>query len=138
MSETIDDDEVPRPAWRVGEHYGIHVYEGDRPVATFHTAVDAHVAVQAYNAFGKVEPSAPETPGEVGVLDVIEANANAQRAVLERIAVPASSDEPARCEHGKTEAHLIGTGSFEDWCGGPEYDYEVGPAASGTPDGGQR
>lgn len=35
--------------WRVGEHYGIHVYEGDRPVATFHDPRDAALAVQAVN-----------------------------------------------------------------------------------------
>lgn len=33
--------------WRVGQHYGIHVYEGDRPVATFHRAEDAAAAVEA-------------------------------------------------------------------------------------------
>jgi hypothetical protein len=35
--------------WRVGEHYGIHVYAGDRPVATFHTVADAKRAVEAVN-----------------------------------------------------------------------------------------
>jgi hypothetical protein len=39
----------PEPAWRVGDHYGIHVYAGDVPVATFHTAADAAVAVAAVN-----------------------------------------------------------------------------------------
>lgn len=38
--------------WRVGEHYGIHVYEGDRPVATFHDAKDAASAVASFNAAG--------------------------------------------------------------------------------------
>lgn len=33
--------------WRVGEHYKIHVYQGDRPVATFHNSSDAHLAVAA-------------------------------------------------------------------------------------------
>jgi hypothetical protein len=39
--------EVPaEPAlWRVGSHYGIHVYEGQRPVATFHTVLDARRCV---------------------------------------------------------------------------------------------
>lgn len=37
-------------AWRVGAHYGIHVYEGDRPVATFHTVADARQAVRDHNA----------------------------------------------------------------------------------------
>lgn len=36
--------------WRVGEHYKIHVYEGDRPVATFHNPEDAQAAVDAYNS----------------------------------------------------------------------------------------
>lgn len=36
--------------WRVGRHYGIHVYEGDRPVATFHRVEDARRAVEAINA----------------------------------------------------------------------------------------
>lgn len=36
-------------SWRVGEHYGIHVYEGDRPVATFHQALDAEIAVDSVN-----------------------------------------------------------------------------------------
>lgn len=43
------------PRWRVGEHYGIHVYEVDpdgavdRPVGTFHRPVDAAMAVVAVN-----------------------------------------------------------------------------------------
>lgn len=41
------DDE--RPPWRVGQHYSIHVYEDDRPVATFHTMEDAQLAVDAVN-----------------------------------------------------------------------------------------
>lgn len=36
--------------WRVGTHYGIHVYDGERPVATFHSAGDAAAAVEAVNA----------------------------------------------------------------------------------------
>ena len=43
--------------WRVGQHYGIHVYECtsdeasdlDRPVATFHTKLDAANAVRTHN-----------------------------------------------------------------------------------------
>jgi hypothetical protein len=46
--------------WRVGSHYGIHVYEGDRPVATFHTAIDARRAVEAVNAAA----SASDTDGD--------------------------------------------------------------------------
>lgn len=36
-------------SWRVGAHYGIHVYEGERPVATFHDPADAQRAVDAIN-----------------------------------------------------------------------------------------
>lgn len=63
--------------WRVGQHYQIHVYEGDRPVATFHTAIDAWQAVRDHNA----------------AADLCEA--------VERADVPApSQDEPcASCGH---------------------------------------
>jgi hypothetical protein len=36
--------------WRIGRHYGIHVYEGNRPVATFHDSADAEQAVLAVNS----------------------------------------------------------------------------------------
>ena len=54
--------------WRVGEHYAIHVYEGDRPVATFHRAMDAEIAVTAYNEWlsaftgTTLVPVGPRTP----------------------------------------------------------------------------
>lgn len=35
--------------YRVGEHYGIHVYQGERPVATFHDADEADKFVNAMN-----------------------------------------------------------------------------------------
>lgn len=35
--------------WRVGGHYGIHVYQGDLPVATFFRPEDAARTVQAVN-----------------------------------------------------------------------------------------
>ena len=35
--------------WRVGQYYSIHVYEGERPVATFHRQEDALAAVEAMN-----------------------------------------------------------------------------------------
>jgi len=44
-----DQPSLDQPRWRVGEHYGIHVYEGDRPVATFLTETDARMAVIAVN-----------------------------------------------------------------------------------------
>jgi hypothetical protein len=36
--------------WRVGRHYNIHVYEDDRPVATFFRSEDAAAAVAEHNA----------------------------------------------------------------------------------------
>jgi hypothetical protein len=36
-------------AWRVGAHYKVHVYEDQRPVATFFTEADARYAVDAHN-----------------------------------------------------------------------------------------
>lgn len=41
--------EEPRTPWRVGSHYGIHVYAGDQPVATFLAPEDAARAVAAVN-----------------------------------------------------------------------------------------
>jgi hypothetical protein len=35
--------------WRVGRHYNIHVYEGERPVATFFSPEDAALAVKMVN-----------------------------------------------------------------------------------------
>jgi hypothetical protein len=55
---------MPERPWRVGAHYGIHVYEPiedsdiDRPVATFHTALDAAYAVRAVNLVNEL--SEPE------------------------------------------------------------------------------
>lgn len=50
--------------WRVGDHYGIHVYEvdpepygEDRPVATFHREEDARRAVTAFNAMEQLVAS---------------------------------------------------------------------------------
>lgn len=45
-------EEQGAEGWRVGRHYDIHVYEGDRPVATFFTARDARRAVEAVNGVG--------------------------------------------------------------------------------------
>jgi hypothetical protein len=65
---------IPRK-WRVGSHYGIHVYEitnsepgtenDDRPVATFHTAQDARNAVAAFNKSTESASAATQSP--VGV-----------------------------------------------------------------------
>lgn len=35
--------------WRVGKHYQVHVYDGEVPVATFHTVANAERAVRAVN-----------------------------------------------------------------------------------------
>ena len=44
--------------WRVGRHYAIHVYEGDRPVATFHREEDARRCVDAIAAVtSEAEPT---------------------------------------------------------------------------------
>lgn len=43
--------------YRVGNHYGIHVYQGDRPVATFFDAAEAKRFVAAMNA------AAPKSKG---------------------------------------------------------------------------
>ena len=50
-----------REVWRVGRHYGIHVYAGDRPVATFHNAEDADSAVRAHNAASSPTPPARDS-----------------------------------------------------------------------------
>lgn len=42
--------------WRVGNHYGIHVYEGDRPVATFHQPEDAAQCVRDRAAACRARP----------------------------------------------------------------------------------
>ncbi|KAA2211669.1 hypothetical protein [Teichococcus oryzae] len=47
---TMPDRISETSRWRVGRHYGIHVYEGQRPVATFHWEDDAARAVAAVNA----------------------------------------------------------------------------------------
>jgi hypothetical protein len=58
-------EEEPAPVrWRVGRHYGIHVYEGDEPVATFHDPARALRAVAAVNAALEGPP-----PGVVGSTD---------------------------------------------------------------------
>jgi hypothetical protein len=51
-------------SWRVGRHYPIHVYEGDRPVATFLGDADAALAVDAVNRTTGGPP-----PGVVGSTD---------------------------------------------------------------------
>ena len=87
VTETRADhgtDMVPRAPWRTGSHYGIQVYEGDRPVATFHTVADAHCAVVAYN-------------------EADELRIRAERAVAALAAAEQERDEArAACEQGAT------------------------------------
>lgn len=58
---------MSRDYWRVGEHYGIHVYEvvedgDDVPVATFHNPDHARLAVEAVNwLLGDSQPEPPPT-----------------------------------------------------------------------------
>lgn len=58
--ETQRETAVRKP-WRVGNHYNIHVYAGDTPVATFHRPEWAMQAVADHNA----ALSAARTEGEV-------------------------------------------------------------------------
>jgi hypothetical protein len=56
--------------WRVGNHYQIHVYEGDRPVATFHNPEDAQRAVRAVNRTGwQPIETAPKDGTEIWLYD---------------------------------------------------------------------
>lgn len=51
---------MPEP-WRIGNHYSIHVYSGDDPIATFHDkadAIEAVLAVNAARAAGVADPPA--------------------------------------------------------------------------------
>jgi hypothetical protein len=50
--------------WRVGRHYGVHVYEGDRPVATFFTVDDARRAVDDHNRAEALRAQLAESTGE--------------------------------------------------------------------------
>jgi hypothetical protein len=43
--------------WRVGDHYKIHVYRGDVPIATFLRSEDAEAAVSAVNTLNSLEKS---------------------------------------------------------------------------------
>jgi hypothetical protein len=51
--------------WRLGSHYQIHVYAGERPVATFHTVEDARRCVSAVRAAagGQCEERLEEVDG---------------------------------------------------------------------------
>ncbi|NAE18016.1 hypothetical protein [Enterococcus hirae] len=55
-------DQAAEGPWRVGRRVPIHVYEGDRPVATFHNADDARAAMLAVNTVrsGLLDGDVPE------------------------------------------------------------------------------
>lgn len=55
------NSDAEKPPWRIGSHYGIHVYEGDAPIATFHTALDAKRAVDAVNGSLATDAALAET-----------------------------------------------------------------------------
>jgi hypothetical protein len=42
--------DLTRVPWRVGTHYGIHLYAGDEPIGTMLTPELAAAAVEAHNA----------------------------------------------------------------------------------------
>ena len=58
-AEAVAGVMVPAEPWRIGSHYGIHVYAGDRPVATFHYNEEAAIAVAAVN--GLIPATTSET-----------------------------------------------------------------------------
>lgn len=65
--------------WRVGRSYRLHVYEGDRPVATFHHAEDAARAVTAVNR----QQVAPDSGS--GPLAQLTAERDEARATVQRV-----------------------------------------------------
>lgn len=65
-----DNTTVP---WRVGRSFAIHVYASDVPVATFHTATDAHAAVKAHNQQAELKAEVEHLTGILqAVMDVEE------------------------------------------------------------------
>ena len=70
--------------YRVGRHYGIHVYQGDRPVATFVDPEEARAFVEAANAamelartyenstFAESELSTESSTAEVARPDIVD------------------------------------------------------------------
>lgn len=91
-------------------------------------AVEQDAGFRAVRAFRVVsEPSGPEPTTSDEPAAVVTFDGEPIEALI--------PSEPARCEHGKTEAHLIvpddflGIGAVSATC--------PGPAASGTPDGGR-
>lgn len=65
--------------WRQGRHVSIHVYEDDRPVATFVNAADAERVVACVNSMGSV--------GTVELTDLIDQSRIAVRLGLTKTAV---------------------------------------------------
>jgi hypothetical protein len=66
-------------AWRVGRHYNIHVYEGDRPVATFFREEDARQAVEDHNLKAQLAEARRE-----GVMSIVGPLADLARAHVGR------------------------------------------------------
>jgi hypothetical protein len=83
--------EAAEELWRVGNHYGIHVYEGDRPVATFHNAEDAGLAVAAVN-----QATAPEVTHTARHQLARVRDARGQLAAR-HAGLAAECEEPGRC-----------------------------------------
>ena len=111
--------------WRVGQHYSIHVYEGDRPVATFHDPADAQRAVDAVNRVALAEAYSDadtQTAVEMSQRAVLaEAKSvEAWRAVhtARADALTEAADQVAHSrEHGLApgEASAPVSERFEDW-----------------------
>lgn len=59
VMEPAADPPSSSTRWRIGNHYDVHVYEHDRPVATFHDAQDAARAVAAVNG-ATAAPALPD------------------------------------------------------------------------------
>lgn len=51
--DEVANDAADAGPWRVGRHYGIHLYAGDVPVATTHTLADARLIAALGPDFAK-------------------------------------------------------------------------------------
>ena len=83
-------------SWRVGEHYRIHVYRGDEPVATFHRPEDAARAAAAVNTRAAALSTAElevELTGRGWLVQPMSTRARAggQQGVIGRVAAKVQS-----------------------------------------------